>query len=232
MAAQLASIDLSSFESVRGALNGRAGRKLGYNTRLILRDDCTIAVQYHYTDVVTFRPDGATLDSGGWQTSTTRQRIKEYMPVGSLYQKDYTWYVQAFGETVEFFDGMFLPYAGDGARFAFRLEQETLARGDDNVSMNRELFGDLYTLRAIAEQVESDASAERREHWNTWQAGRLAEYHAARLPQKPRRLRSALSLHHAETKREREQAERWTAYQAQREAREAARAVRRDLSQQ
>lgn len=60
------------------------GRKLENNTYLERRDlDSTIAVRLHSTDVITFHSDGrVVLDSGGWWTVTTRDRINRYMPDG------------------------------------------------------------------------------------------------------------------------------------------------------
>lgn len=64
----------------------RAGRKLANNTYLERRDGDTIAVRLHETDVVTFRPNGDTvLNSGGWRTLTTKDRINEFgMPTGQV----------------------------------------------------------------------------------------------------------------------------------------------------
>ena len=59
------------------ALGGRVYRKVAHNTFLMRRDAGAIAVRYHHTDVVTFYSDGRTvLDTGGWDTNTTRERIR------------------------------------------------------------------------------------------------------------------------------------------------------------
>lgn len=65
-------------ELMRRSRSGR--RRLGCNTYLYPRGD-SFAVRYHYTDVVTIHPDGTfTLSTGGWETSTTKQRINDYGP--------------------------------------------------------------------------------------------------------------------------------------------------------
>lgn len=92
---------------MRRARNGR--RKLENNTYLEERED-GFAVVLHYTDVVTIHPDGTyTVNSGGWHTVTTKDRITRYSPL-RLFQKRYEWFVQVGGwdngYTVEFFDGM------------------------------------------------------------------------------------------------------------------------------
>lgn len=69
-----------------------AGKPLCNNTRLYKRGD-NYAVALHKTDVVTYRPDGAVvLDSGTWQTVTTKERINSYSPA-NLWQSKGVWYV-------------------------------------------------------------------------------------------------------------------------------------------
>lgn len=66
-------------------LTGRCSqsRKVANNTYLERRPEGDIAVRLHATDVVTFHPDGtATLNSGGWLTVTTKERINRYLPGG------------------------------------------------------------------------------------------------------------------------------------------------------
>lgn len=64
-------------------LTGRnhESRKVGNNTYLQRRGD-DIAVMLHATDIVTFHPDGTfTLNTGGWHTPTTLDRLREWAPV-------------------------------------------------------------------------------------------------------------------------------------------------------
>ena len=88
-------------------LGRRADRALpGRASRLERRGD-DIAVLFHGTAVVTYHPDGSvTLDSGGWLTSTTKQRINAYTraPVYSVKGK---WLVGVpGGGKVPFRDGI------------------------------------------------------------------------------------------------------------------------------
>ena len=56
-------------------------RKLANNTYLERRGD-NIAVRLHNTDIVLYRPDGdVVLDTDGWLTVTTKERINRYSPV-------------------------------------------------------------------------------------------------------------------------------------------------------
>lgn len=71
-----------NYATAADALGTRETRKIGNNTYLQRRGD-TIAVKLHATDVVTFTRSGSTiLDSGGWQTVTTKARINDHLPNG------------------------------------------------------------------------------------------------------------------------------------------------------
>jgi hypothetical protein len=78
-------------------------RKLGNNTYGYIEHDGTVAIELHGTKVVRFFTNGLVqLNSGGWQTSTTKKRINKYSPV-RVYQKNFTWYLN---DGTLFEDGM------------------------------------------------------------------------------------------------------------------------------
>lgn len=78
-------------ELLRTARNGY--RKLGNNTYLQRLDNDTIGVRLHGTYVVKLHSDGTfTLNSGGWQTVTTKDRINAFSPAG-VYQHQHQWWV-------------------------------------------------------------------------------------------------------------------------------------------
>ena len=91
---------------------GRNGKKkLTHNTYLHETQD-GVAVKLHNTDIVTIhRDDTYTLNSGGWQTVTTKARINEFSPA-RLGQDMGIWYLyvgQGAGwskERVPFHDGI------------------------------------------------------------------------------------------------------------------------------
>lgn len=59
-------------------------RKLANHTYAIRKSESEIAVRLHDTDIVTFvKGKGVRLNSGGWRTMTTRQRINNYLPPGT-----------------------------------------------------------------------------------------------------------------------------------------------------
>lgn len=89
-------------------------RKLANNTYLERHEDGSIAIRLHNTDVVTFISNGDTrLDSGGWRTPTTKDRINNYMPGGwRISQSNGQWYIGKHGKGYQweeaglFADGM------------------------------------------------------------------------------------------------------------------------------
>lgn len=73
------------------ARNPDAGRPVARNTRLYKRGE-DYAIQLHETDVVTFHTDGTvTLNSGGWRTMTTKDRINSFSPA-RLFAENGLWY--------------------------------------------------------------------------------------------------------------------------------------------
>lgn len=68
-------------------------RPLANNTRAEYRGSDAIAIRLHATDVVTYHRDGRiVLNSGGWRTVTTRDRINGYSPA-RVYSEHGVWYV-------------------------------------------------------------------------------------------------------------------------------------------
>lgn len=90
---------------VRGKRNANR-RKVGNNTYAEILSDNTVAIKLHNTYVVKINPNGTyTLNSGGWQTSTTKDRINQYSPV-RVYQRKFEWYISLNGKEYPFMDGM------------------------------------------------------------------------------------------------------------------------------
>ena len=95
---------------VRGKTN-KDTRKVGNNTYAEILPDGSVGIMLHSTYVVTIHPDNsATLNSGGWQTVTTKDRINQYSPV-RVYQRKEVWYTNCVGSSgcanlFPFYDGM------------------------------------------------------------------------------------------------------------------------------
>jgi len=101
----------------------------GPSTRIERRDDDRIAVRYHQTDVVTYHDDGRiVLDSGGYQTATTKTRINDYAPV-SLWQRRGNWFLND-GEP--FADGVTL--TNGAITYPEGIDPDTLQRDRDELA--------------------------------------------------------------------------------------------------
>jgi len=100
----------TNYTEAADVLGSRDARKIAHNTCLERLDAETIGVRLHSTYVVRFHAVGTvTLDSGGWQTVTTKERMNRYLGAGfGLYQKAHVWYVDTPAGVEEYSDGMTL----------------------------------------------------------------------------------------------------------------------------
>ena len=90
----------TTYAEADSILGRKDSRKIAHNTYLERLDAETIGVRLHRTYVVRFNVNGTlSLDSGGWQTVTTKERMNRYLPAGfRLYQQDYQWFVSSPNE--------------------------------------------------------------------------------------------------------------------------------------
>lgn len=98
-----------NYESANAQLTGRCknSRKIQNNTYLARRGE-DIALQLHSTDVVTLHPDGSiTLNSGGWHTVTTKDRISPFHRVSA---RQGVWYME---DGTLFYDGVTIDANGN-----------------------------------------------------------------------------------------------------------------------
>lgn len=77
------------------ARNKSQGKPVGNNTRLARNRDGGLCLILHQTAVVVYRPDGKiVLNSGGWKTVTTKERINNFTPRGiCVSQHKMVWYL-------------------------------------------------------------------------------------------------------------------------------------------
>ena len=77
---------------IRGK-NNRTKRKIDNNTTGYIEYDGSVSVELHSTKVVVLYPNGLVkLQTGGWMTSTTKDRMNRYSPV-RVTQRKGEWYV-------------------------------------------------------------------------------------------------------------------------------------------
>jgi hypothetical protein len=85
-------------------LGDKETRKLCNNTTLHKYRDGTLAIQLHWTDVISFKPNRDTVfDTGGWRSVTTKDRINEFSEY-SVYSKKGEWVVRSKDETEYLFE--------------------------------------------------------------------------------------------------------------------------------
>lgn len=87
---------------------GSKKRKLDHNTVLVQTQD-GFGVQLHGTVVVEYLPEGAIkLNSGGWLTTTTKDRLNKFSPF-RIFQSKYEWFIENTKGKIAFHDGICLP---------------------------------------------------------------------------------------------------------------------------
>ncbi len=86
--------------------------KIGKGNTTIKTVNGETIITFHWTEVVKFNDKTITLNSNGWKTNTTKNRMNQtsnQFDLGFIVtQKDFSWYVTFKGETVDFRDGMIL----------------------------------------------------------------------------------------------------------------------------
>ncbi len=104
---------MMSYGQAAMKLGTKDSAKVANNTYLVRIDFNTIAVRHQNTHVVLIRRNGMyTLNSGGWRTLTTKDRINAYSPA-RLFQKAREWYLQTPNSVVPYRDNMVVNDKGD-----------------------------------------------------------------------------------------------------------------------
>jgi hypothetical protein len=79
--------NVQDYATAEAFLAGKNERKLAHNTIVhrysMSPEEGAIAVFYHRTPIVTYYPNGIVfLNTGGWETATTKERIRKLLPPG------------------------------------------------------------------------------------------------------------------------------------------------------
>lgn len=84
--------------------------KVGSTATTVKQVGMHTVVTYHATPVVQFNDHEIILDSGGYETQTTKTRMNQcanQFDLGfNVFQKKDIWYVSYLGNTHKFFDGI------------------------------------------------------------------------------------------------------------------------------
>lgn len=90
-------------------------KKVTHNTYRWRRPDGIDVIRFHQTDIVEIMGEGRYwLNTAGWQTSTTKDRINSQIAPYHIFSNKGLWYVSKRGAdepAVPFFDGMIIPDA-------------------------------------------------------------------------------------------------------------------------
>ena len=98
---------IKSFQDAEAALGSKDSKKLENNTVLVRLDENRIVVQLHQTNVVTYcRYGDIVLNSGGYRSATTKDRINGYAPCAGLFQKGGEWFLSTVDGPKPFTDGI------------------------------------------------------------------------------------------------------------------------------
>jgi hypothetical protein len=101
--------DLSrlSVADLRSFVGNRWSRKLAHNTFVEQLPHADLAIRFHATRILRFHMDGSfTVNSGGYQTVTTKQRLNALLPAGyRIFAQRYVWKIDTPEGTFEFCDG-------------------------------------------------------------------------------------------------------------------------------
>ncbi len=98
----------TTYSEALAILGDRDERTIANNTRLVRRGE-DVALRLHSTDVVTYLSTGGyRLNTGGWHSVTTKDRINRALAAGwRVYSDKGVWYVYRNGRKVEQFqDGL------------------------------------------------------------------------------------------------------------------------------
>jgi uncharacterized protein YodC (DUF2158 family) len=102
-----------SKSKIMAGIDAVSSKVVGNNTVEWIDGEGNKHIRLHHTDIVIIGKNGDfTLNSGGWKTVTTKERINEYMPTGSIIQEKSIWYYSYGENRSPFFDGMLIH--GDG----------------------------------------------------------------------------------------------------------------------
>src|SRR4030095_13736112 len=115
-----------------------SARKLDNNTFELQYANGNRAIRLHDTNIVLFYPDGRIkLNTGGWQTPVTKDRMNRFSPF-LITQRKGAWYITVNGIEQDFFCGMILKHG------EVITEQEETGAGFKSIAAIA-MLGDIFT---------------------------------------------------------------------------------------
>lgn len=128
-------------------------RKIDHNTVEYVAPNGNVTIRLHHTDVAVRNKDGSlTLNTGGWQTITTKSRLNSLLRQVNayLYQSKGQWYISKVGadSTVPYFDGICVPQCFD--------DPKAQAKGEKAEAASARLS---KKIREYVKRIPNDAPA-------------------------------------------------------------------------
>lgn len=154
-----------SFAEFDHLLGDKQAKTIGHNT-VVSRQGEDIGVTLHSTTVITYHPnDTITLNSGGWRTVTTKDRINQLLPMPlGVYSESGVWTLSRRGNnpgTVsEFYDGMKFTVHGEMVSKVKVNTAAELRKVKRQISGYVKLYDNETVLRLVNEAVEHGTSGD------------------------------------------------------------------------
>ncbi len=93
-------------------LEGTKPHKIARSTVRYANPKGDVVIRLHRTDIITYTSTGIILNSGGWQTVTTKDRMNRFLPTPHLWSQRGKWVISNQGDLYEFFDGIIIDITG------------------------------------------------------------------------------------------------------------------------
>tara|TARA_R100000455_G_C6218816_1_gene83963 strand:- start:316 stop:723 length:408 start_codon:yes stop_codon:yes gene_type:complete len=100
-------------KTMKTARSPAKGKPIGNNTRLYYEDpgvgyESYYSVRLHGNEILRIYSDRFIPMDAGWRTVTTKARLNDLMPIGSIHQKNRAWYLTIGDTTYDWGDVYFV----------------------------------------------------------------------------------------------------------------------------
>ena len=103
------SCTVATYEGLSNFLGTKQVKKLGHNTTVERLGEFEVGIKYHSTFIIRIdATDFITLNTGGWETSTTKERLNQFLRCRNVYiqQKKGDWIIHGPNDTLPYVNGM------------------------------------------------------------------------------------------------------------------------------
>jgi hypothetical protein len=103
------SCTVATYEGLSKFLGDKEVKKLGHNTTVERLGEFEVGIRYHRTFIIKIDvTDFITVNTGGWETSTTKERLNQFLGCRNVYiqQKKGVWTIHGPNDSLPYVDGM------------------------------------------------------------------------------------------------------------------------------